>query len=851
MCLSVCLGSSSFAIEFTAGEGLGGENGVVVEYNYSEQNTDLTNAIDKLKGNLETFFGYAAGTMTFVQSKTSVSFYDGNGFKLAYGISENDSYKSDQAEGPNNQKYKFTLQSINLGISDYKRIKDEFGGDVKNYLVNGLGISEAALKVNKTEDGCLMKYELDENGNKISDGKGGYKYSATGKGDTVMDDPAWLKDASNWIQGGVNFSMTINLGGSEATITLSENAKQKSTLGSFNGKSYVSSSSQYNEGGFLLSTTNVELAVSSSTDSGTTKYEKQYSVTVMNSKGQQDYTYKTNANGEAIEYTKKEMKTTTDDNGNMSIDYIETDKKASGHTIDFSYTSNGTLKSYTDNTTGNTTHYAAGQVSYVTNEKNAIVSRYNYENGILKTVQSFNNGNVVNTTIFDAFGRQLGSVYGDVKYNTAVSAIQSVRNTGIVSDNCIVQSYSVYNDMIGSMSSAAKEKHGISGNTTTTYGYLQAIKSVNVTPGTTEDTTATLNGKHYFIKGSDGKWKSVTEAEYNEQKNKDKNSVREIDIRTEGGIAFVNKEDAKFLSALIGVSDDTDKEDEGNWIRMDKVKSDGKYIFAGKEKSDQYYAFNFGSGDGTKGAKKAWSGASSVRAEATKIFAALGITVPDNFDVDSFKQTETGKTLSGMHLLGNEYSVTKHDSATLTVTTMSQGVSIKQKTVDAVGDCSTETLKGMQYAHDPAVVGKVDRIETVNGKQYVVLKDAKVDLEDGEGFKSADGEEIYVDISSLSDEEKSGLKEGSAFAAAGYIDTSVEGHLAINNLYARKIGGSDVDNMVQSFSAKLAGDAEYKANVQLNMLTFAKAAADGKTFKDVKGGWKLLSEYGGGAPAIF
>ena len=126
MCLSVCLGSSSFAIEFTAGEGLGGENGVVVEYNYSEQNTDLTNAIDKLKGNLETFFGYAAGTMTFVQSKTSVSFYDGNGFKLAYGISENDSYKSDQAEGPNNQKYKFTLQSINLGISDYKRCKELF-----------------------------------------------------------------------------------------------------------------------------------------------------------------------------------------------------------------------------------------------------------------------------------------------------------------------------------------------------------------------------------------------------------------------------------------------------------------------------------------------------------------------------------------------------------------------------------------------------------------------------------------------------------------------------------------------------------------------------------------------------
>ena len=205
-----------------------------------------------------------------------------------------------------------------------------------------------------------------------------------------------------------------------------------------------------------------------------------------------------------------------------------------------------------------------------------------------------------------------------------------------------------------------------------------------------------------------------------------------------------------------------------------------------------------------------------------------------------------------MHLLGNEYSVTKHDSATLTVTTMSQGVSIKQKTVDAVGDCSTETLKGMQYAHDPAVVGKVDRIETINGKQYVVLKDAKVDLEDGEGFKSAAGEEIYVDISGLSDEEKSGLKEGSAFAAAGYIDTSVEGHLAINNLYARKIGGSDVDNMVQSFSATLEGNATYQANTVSNMIAFAKAAANGEIARDIMSGANIIMKYGSGeAPALF
>ncbi len=230
------------------------------------------------------------------------------------------------------------------------------------------------------------------------------------------------------------------------------------------------------------------------------------------------------------------------------------------------------------------------------------------------------------------------------------------------------------------------------------------------------------------------------------------------------------------------------------------------------------------------------------------MFGAFGIEVDDSAKANVAKAND-GSSIKGQWL-GKSYVVNTHKAATLTVTTFSQGVRIKQTTVNAKNDSNKSTLVSYNKM-DPAVVGTVKEIVTVDGKQYAVLTDAQVDLEDGEGFKSADGEEIYVCIDGLSDEEKANLKEGSTFAAAGYIDTTVDGKMAINNLYAKEVGGSNVDNMVQSFSATLAGNAEYKANVQLNMLTFAKAAADGKTYNDVKGGWKLLLEYGGGAPAIF
>ena len=214
----------------------------------------------------------------------------------------------------------------------------------------------------------------------------------------------------------------------------------------------------------------------------------------------------------------------------------------------------------------------------------------------------------------------------------------------------------------------------------------------------------------------------------------------------------------------------------------------------------------------------------------------------------------------------NYYGVSGKETKTYTVETMtytctvsSHGQNVQQVQNEIeLSRKLTGTTRTATDVYDPAVVGTVDRIVKIDGKEYAVLKNAQVDMVDGKGFQATeDGEELYVCIDGLDEKPE----VGQTFAAAGYIDTSLNDAkdengnkiYAINGVYESKVGkdGESVDNMVQSFSATLAGNADYQANLASNMVTFAKAAEDGKTYKDWKSGWELLLQYGGGAPAQF
>lgn len=804
--LAISLGSSSAFARVdlgSAGDIIGSDGGSRSQIGFTIQNSDMDRFAQSELGNLVTVFGYSAGVMTYQANKTGITYIDSNGMKATFSTSE---------DAGNPGTYNYTMTAIVLSGTDIAAI--QAAGGLKNFLIS-CGMSEEALKTVITKDGVLY------------DGEGENANPVTATTDAGMTDAAWLTDGSvdNWLAQGINFSATISLGGSEPQVTLSEVSKQSMTLGSFNGKSYIAAKYNYNDDGSLNNVVNAQLQATTGQE-GTT-YALEYSVTVMDEFGRQSYSFSAEPDASAPwGYRQIDFETTTYNADTQS--YQKTGDKASGHTTDFHYSANGSLVSYTDNTSGNTFHYVAGQMSYVTNTENHVVTSYAYNNGIMRSVQSFNGSNVASITVFDDFGRNLGTCIGTdtngnvVSYDTAVLAIKNVLNgytnlgTQDGADACIVQSIQIYKDYLGAYKFVDQTENNNFKNINLatvagkTYGYNTAIASSQISTGdaartadgaesstTTNATANTLVGS-YDITLQDGTKKTIT-------------------ISNVGDIAALSKDDALALCDAAGI--------DKSWIRK---------ISSYTSLDTDLYSIQIGTDE---------------RAEA--VLSAL------NIDTSLISSRETRHEGVGSYLLGaklNAASTTETitaATASITTTCYAQGIATKSATTYLGQTTTVTTQAGGFQSMDPAVVGTVNRVETINGKQYAVLTNAQVDLADGKGFQSANGEEMYVCLENLSEEEISSLTPGSTFAAAGYIDTSADGHYAINNLYAHEISDSDVQNMVQSFATTLAGNAEYQANVQMNMVTFAKAAADGKTYQDWKGGWQLLLEYGGGAPALF
>ena len=832
--LAVSLGSSSvFAYVDLGSAGAGiseGSDGVVMKV----ENSSFKDFAEKEKGNLVTVFGYAAGTMTYAVNQTSISFFDASGMKAGFSVAKG-------ADG----KLKYTLSAINLNGSDLSAMKaceSEYKAAIANekdskkkqdlkdmgllgyFLTKKLGVSEDALKTVKTdEDGNLLNAE----GKRVSDSKDAATVYAAWLTQDIKKEDGKTVDNSNaaaWLGKGINFSISISLGGSEPTVTYSENGKNLYSLGSYAGGTYIATQNVYNDNGFC--TDSISVSLKGTLDGDAMKYTKQYTHTVMDEFGRQSYSYEADSAGNNIGYKKEELDQDSLKDNKIEYKEVEGAEKVYGHTVDFHYSANGSLASYTDNKTGNTTHYVAGVASYVTNDRGAVVSQYTYNKGIMQMVQSFNDGTVVNTTVFDSFGRQLGTVNGNETYTTAVNAIKDYLKTGgglgkqETAAKSIVQSASIYRDYLEDNSpykNFITNHTGVTENhANKTYGYQSAVATTSVSTGD----NGTVN-----IDTNEGEEKSIdlTKA----SKNKDgkytikvgKENVEITLMKDRHGRLKLSKEDATKLLKSVGIKD----EDIDNYLQ--------------KASYDDNYLINLGKDD--ENAKKL----------GTKIFKNLGFAVSDSADFAIDAKGITGYCLAAS--FKGKTTTTTTATAAIQTTFAIQGVSVGQET-NYMGEKTNEsTTVNSASRIDPAVVGTVKEVVTIDGKQYAVLTNAQVDIADGNGFQSADGEEIYVCIDDLSDEEKAQLEPGKTFAAAGYIDTSADGHYAINNLYAHEISSSDVQNMVQSFATTLAGNAEYQANVQMNMVTFAKAAADGKTYQDWKGGWQLLVEYGGGAPALF
>lgn len=813
MVLTVGLGCSNlFAYVDTgdAGNLLGGDGSssqLSVTVKYSDP--EIEQFAESTKGNLVTFFGYVAGTMTYAATKNSLSFYDANGLRASYSVNK------DATTG----KYDYTLTALNLSGSDYAMLKDKYNGDLKKFLVEGLGVSEKALKTIAT----------DKNGN--------IEYEDSDKTKAKLVDAAWLTKASEYLANGINFSVSINLGGSEPTVTLSEDGKAQSVYGSFKGDAYVTTNYIY-ENGFLKETKNAVLK-STTTSDGQQGYTLEYNVTVMDKFGRQDYTYATDKDGNKIKF--KKQKKEIGDDGKWTGGYVDTEDDSNDSTlIKYKYSNNGSLASSEDFKTGNVTHFVAGQAAFITNDAGKVQTQYKYHNGILQSVQNFNDSTAVNITVYDDFGRELGTCIGTnqdtdapVTYEQAKNAIYEVLNhpekldNTTYANNCLVQNIRLYKDYADKYKSFIDSQENLKGFYDTAnkqYGYINAIGTSNIATGDKlgNDENAIVESTDTQTAGSttSTSTKTVTKSLAGKYKVKVGNKKYNVELeKGSNGRIELSGSDAKELLMAAGVKE----KDVKNYLKKSNKK--GKYYI------------NLGKGD--KGNKI-----------GKKIFKALGISVNSKTKFNEKKEGIKG------YCLGSSYKATVKTTtkktttkttttktkatAAITTTLSLQGAQFKSMTSYAGNEVSTSTdtdtkdsvvkrtttVKSADKV-DPAVVGKVDRIVNIKGKKYAVLKNAKVDMVDGKGFQSADGEEMYVCIDGLSKEQQKSLKKGATFAAAGYIDKSADGHYAINNIYASKIGSDTVHNMVQSFSATLQGNAEYQTNLASNMINIAKGKAAG------------------------
>jgi len=395
--------------------------------------------IQEVNDRISTMFGYAAGSMVFSINKNSINFYDKDGLKAGYSI----------AKGLDGQ-LRYTITSLNISGSDIKAIQK--AGGLKNFLL-GLGIDPSSLEVSKSRNFSFV----DENGDPVDKAE-----------DAAKEDVAWLQIAEDWAAQGGNYSFSINFeaeGG--AQVTLLENGQPQEVYGTVNGQAYCMTEYQY-ENGVLKRVVSAQIKSepAGEGDNAEAKFGLEFTVTVMDQYGRESYSYAAEAvkgaDGKVkkdgfgnsvykeIEYTKKKKVEGNDGNIFFSEDEGNT---GSGHTVDYEYSANGSLISSIDHTSGQTTYYSNGKPSYVMYE-GQVISNYFYSNtGLLECIKNYNGGVATSMTVFDEFGRQMGSVSltGDNWKLTVEEARERIKNRLLHPDSTVddgVQSITWYRDYV-------------------------------------------------------------------------------------------------------------------------------------------------------------------------------------------------------------------------------------------------------------------------------------------------------------------------------------------------------------------------------------------------------------------
>lgn len=691
MVLSVGLGSSAAFAGYSYSD-------YADEFNsYYEGKTDdksvtvkVGSKDDLLGGNLTAVFGYYAGTLVSYQGAGgSFQLYDSYGARFSV----------------DNKGGAWNVSGANLRTSDLAEM-DKY--DSAEAYLKSLGFSETDLAVADVDSEGTVK--TDSEGNVVK---------------TTMPS-AWLDKVKSELQKGVNHSVSVQSGDgmTGATITVAQDGKAQVSyqIDPQKGELRPTSLYVYDEKGFQVGVQTATFTTEETSNGELKgKWTNNYTATTYDKNGvRTDTTYQLFSWSNDPQAAVKGATVATPTNKEVNKDTTALVTSVT------KYSANGTAISQTDYTTNNVTYYANNKPSYVVNAQGTTIGLYSYsDNGVIQAYFNAegtdNNGNKVGTTtIFDKWGRSLFTATGGLTDGDNPFKNQSARNDLIaeynkgIADGSFTGSDFTYNNETGGYEPVA--------------GTGTRIVSVSIYADQILDTNNQAIMTNGFI---------------------DMNKVNQF--LTPGKVDSIIKNNLSGFGYT-----------QADIINMLKFSNGTNTALAStKIANSTWDGDNIPGKDGVTGTSD-YSNASTTSTSVTnKTAKSLG-----THTYGSLQQSSTNTTV---HAAGVTY----------TNTIMLGGASAYSKEHHVVTDVYEATVTNQVYEKDPAVEGELWPSEGTSeeeiiamaeklgidvndeeamadlrngfytasdGQTYAIVKADSINIMDGEGFRSAEGETVLVAV---------------------------------------------------------------------------------------------------------
>lgn len=822
---TLSLGTNGFTYTYTGGtkdaksftinpQAMAGLTGNLDKYEGDEAGIEAAN---DMTTRISAVFNYTAGIVTSaIDADRNITIYDQGRFRATLGYNDDGTY---------------TITAFAVYGSDWAKISGFSGSTdgekLKNFLLH-MGVSESALQAYaKDDDGNFIAEDgsiLTEDD--IAEGKAG-----------KMVDVSWLDQAAQQLKKGINHSISINFTAQYgASVTYSVNGKQLETI-AYDGSAIQTF--HYNAAGTLESITQLtyeaDTSDASNVNTTTTTSDRTVSADATTSgtttDGQTGMTRYTVASGSTVNVSRTNVDGNSTQTAEVAVTYTDesgerhsrnvtlSDVSISGGrlkgkyngqefnvrvgsatntetstsqtkrqnnvkmnavyntihcdewgrqsyvtnsngdiTARYSYSSNGSITSSWDASSNSMTYYTGGKAAFVMNDAGFITTRYFYhENGSLDGVMSYNydaDTGTVNATSMTAY--RWGNVIGSA--NLADTQPGQPRTF----------------DQLRAAVDYIKAHPG------------EAIDSLKAGATLTDAETREIQG----IKFADVNDEESNESTYSDDARKKYNDIMSKNTSRFGNITSIaiyesDLKNTALMSAFgINANDMTNMLKASNGysavgnlgLTIDVIEFDTDTVDGGT--NTERVTKNTEAGDSGKARGTFLRSSTNLNSETTRngivgqqLKATL--TVMDHGGQKYQANCEPITLREAVNqIITNTTTVTNQYSADPVVTgTLVTSQNDLQKIADTLKtDDNNVTI-------EDGVIVVTDKDGNVT--KYAAVKDGQINMMEGSGFTSMDGETMLVDVSELSDSEIADMKSAGTVMFMGNVAYTESGQLAI------------------------------------------------------------------------